>query len=160
MNKTNAMRQLDTAKIKYEPMTYEVDENGYRYTPEGDDTYSKNSGMYFSSLNQLGMGVAGNLENPPAALNKGLTNLRERYEELNKEFAQYAVADPCYPLVSDTNVAFGSDLSTKISDAAVQYIAGLINEDELKAVWDEWAEMGGNMIIEEYQAAYDAMQAE
>ena len=27
MNKTNAMRQLDVAKIKYEPMTYEVDEN-------------------------------------------------------------------------------------------------------------------------------------
>lgn len=27
MNKTNAMRQLDTAKIKYEPMTYEVDES-------------------------------------------------------------------------------------------------------------------------------------
>lgn len=27
MNKTNAMRQLDAAKIKYEPMTYPVDEN-------------------------------------------------------------------------------------------------------------------------------------
>lgn len=27
MNKTNAMRQLDVAKIKYEPMTYEVDES-------------------------------------------------------------------------------------------------------------------------------------
>ena len=27
MNKTNAMRQLDAAKIKYEPQEYEVDEN-------------------------------------------------------------------------------------------------------------------------------------
>lgn len=27
MTKTNAMRQLDAAKIPYEPMTYEVDEN-------------------------------------------------------------------------------------------------------------------------------------
>lgn len=27
LNKTNAMRQLDAAKIKYEPMTYEVDES-------------------------------------------------------------------------------------------------------------------------------------
>ncbi len=27
INKTNAMRQLDAAKIKYEPMVYEVDEN-------------------------------------------------------------------------------------------------------------------------------------
>ncbi len=27
MNKTNAMRQLDAAKIKYEPKEYEVDEN-------------------------------------------------------------------------------------------------------------------------------------
>lgn len=27
LNKTNAMRQLDAAKIQYEPMTYEVDES-------------------------------------------------------------------------------------------------------------------------------------
>ena len=113
--------------------------------------------MYFNSLNQLGMGAPGNLENPPAAVNKGLTDLRERYNKLNDEFAQYAVADPCYPLVSETNVAFGSQLSTIISDAAVQYIAGLISEEELRAAWEDWAMQGGDMMTQEYNEAYHAL---
>jgi putative aldouronate transport system substrate-binding protein len=143
-----------------EGVTYEIGEDGHRFTPEGDDSYGNRSAMYFSSMNQLGMGVAGNLENPPAAVNKGLTNLRERYNQLNEEFAQYAVADPCYPLISETNVAFGTQLSTIISDAAVQYIAGLIDEAGLQAAWEDWAMQGGDKITAEYNEAYHAMMAD
>ena len=141
-----------------EGVTYDVNEEGYRYIPEEKaDEYSKNTQMYFNSLNQLGMGAPGNLEDPPAAVNQGITNLRERYNELNNEFAQYAVADPCYPLVSETNVAFGSQLSTIISDAAVQYIAGLISEEELRAAWEDWAMQGGDMMTMEYNEGYHAL---
>ena len=141
-----------------EGVTFDVGEDGHRFIPEEKtEEYAKNSGMYFSSMNQLGMGVPGNLEDPKAAVNKGVTDLRERYDNLNKEFAQYAVADPCYPLVSETNVAFGTQLSQIISDAAVQYIAGLISEDELRAAWEDWAMQGGDAITQEYNEAYHAM---
>ena len=36
MNKTNAMRQLDAAKIKYEVLEYEVDENNLAGTHVAD----------------------------------------------------------------------------------------------------------------------------
>lgn len=66
------------------------------------------------------------------------------------------MADPCYPLISETNVAFGTQLSTIISDAAVQYIAGLIDEAGLQAAWDDWAMQGGDAITQEYNEAYHA----
>ena len=49
-------------------------------------------------------------------------------------------------------------LSTIISDAAVQYIAGIIDEDGLRAAWQQWYDEGGALIIEEYNAAYQAAQ--
>ena len=143
-----------------EGLTYDVNENGMRYVPEEKvDEYGKNSQMYHNNINQMGMGVPGNLENPKADVTAGKkTQLRQRYEDLNAELAQYAVLDPCYAFVSETNVAFGTQLSQIISDAAVQYIAGLITEEELKAAWDEWAEMGGDQMTAEYNDAYHAAQ--
>ena len=134
-----------------------MNEEGLRFVPEEKkDEYSKNSQMYLNNLNQLGMGVPGDLESPKAAVNKGVTKLRERYNNLNKELAQYAVANPCYPFVSETYTAFGTQLDTIISDAAVQYIAGLLTEEQLQAAWDDWAAQGGDMITEEFNAAYQA----
>lgn len=144
-----------------EGLTYDVDAEGHRYVPEEKaDEYAKNSGMYHNNLNQLGMGVPGNLESPKAALNKGYTKLRERYDNLNTEYAQYAVADPCYPLISETNVAYGAQLTQIISDAAVQYIAGQIDEAGLRAAWEDWAAQGGDMMTQEYNEAYHATLAE
>ena len=144
-----------------EGLTYDVNEAGFRYVPEEKtDEYSRNSQMYHNNLNQLGMGAPGDLEDPKADANKGYTKMREYYNNLNKEFAQYAVADPCYPLISETNVAFGTQLSQIISDAAVQYIAGLIDEAGLQAAWDDWAAQGGDAMTQEYNDAYHAMFAE
>ena len=144
-----------------EGLTYDVNEEGFRYVPEEKtDEYTKNSQMYHNNVNQLGMGVPGNLENPRAAVNRGYTQLRQRYEELNVELAPYAVPNPCAGLTSETQINFGAQLDPIISDAAVQYIAGLIGEDELKAAWDEWADMGGSKMIEEYNAAYHAAHQE
>jgi len=144
-----------------EGLTYDVNEAGFRYVPEEKaDEYSKNSQMYHNNLNQLGMGVPGDLEDPKADANKGYTKMREYYNNLNKEFAQYAVANPCYPFVSETYTAFGAQLDQIISDAAVQYIAGLIDEAGLRAAWDDWAAQGGEMITAEYNDAYHAMIGE
>ena len=141
-----------------EGLTYEVNENGRRYTPQDKvDEFTKNSQMYHNNINQMGMGVPGNLEDPKADVTAGKkTQLRQRYEDLNAALAPYAVADPCYAFVSETNVAFGTQLSQIISDAAVQYIACEISEDELLAAWEEWAEMGGDLMTAEYNEAYHA----
>ncbi len=138
-----------------EGLTYDVDADGFRYVPEEKaDEYSKNSQMYHNNVNQLGMGVAGNLESPKARVNRGVTELRQRYEDLNVELAPYAVLNVCAGLNSETQVNFGAQLDPIISDAAVQYIAGLIDEATLKAAWDEWADMGGTKMTEEFNAAY------
>ncbi|MBQ7182839.1 MAG: hypothetical protein IJR97_02555, partial [Clostridia bacterium] len=142
-----------------EGLTYDVDENGLRYVPEEKaDQYSKNSQMYHNNINQMGMGVAGNRETPKARVNRGYTELRQRYEDLNALLAPYAVANPCYPFVSETYTAFGTQLDQIISDAAVQYIAGLIDEAGLQAAWDDWAAQGGDLITAEFNEAYHAAQ--
>ena len=152
---------VSAAENTYGNLAYEVNEDGYRYVPEDKtDEASNNSTMYLHDLNQLGMGVPGNLENPPAIVNRGVTQLRERYNALNLELAPYAVSDPCFPFVSETAVAFGTQLNQIISDAAVQYIAGLIDEAGLQAAWEDWAAQGGDMMTEEYNAAYHAALAE
>ena len=141
-----------------EGLTYDV-QDGHRVVPEEKkDEYSKNSQMYHNNINQLGMGVAGNLEDPKAEVNRGYTQLRQRYEDLNALLAPYAVTNPCYPFVSETYTAFGAQLDQIISDAAVQYIAGQIDEAGLQAAWDDWAAQGGDAITMEYNEAYHAAQ--
>lgn len=133
-------------------VTYWLDEEGYRTTAPADGTdMSLQVQTIQHSLNQLGMNLPGDLCIP-----QQLSTLRTRYNELNAEYAQYAVADPCYPLVSETNVSFGSQLKPLIVDAAAQYIAGMIGEDALKASWQQWEDEGGALITEEYNAAYHA----
>lgn len=142
-----------------EGVTYDVNADGFRYVPEEkNDEYTKNTTMYHASVNQLGMGVPGNLENPKASLNRGYSDLRQRYEDLNVALAPYAVMDPCYAFVSETNVAFGTQLTQIISDAAVQYIAGQIDQAGLEAAWADWAAQGGDAMTAEYNEAYHAAQ--
>ena len=117
--------------------------------------------MYHNNINQLGMGVAGNLENPKADPTYGRkTKLRQRYEDLNAELTQYAVTNPCYPFVSETYTAYGKQLDPILSDADVQFIAGIIDEEGLKAAWSDWAAQGGDQITAEYNAAYHAAHQE
>ncbi|MBQ6255081.1 MAG: extracellular solute-binding protein [Clostridia bacterium] len=142
-----------------EGFNYWVNEDGYRYVPEEKKDEAKaNQDTYWHDLNQLGMGVPGNLENPPAILNQGVTALRELYAKRNEELTPYAVTNPCADFVSETYTAFGAQLDPIIKDAAMQYIAGLIGEDELRAAWEEWAAMGGDMITAEYNEQYHAAQ--
>ena len=136
--------------------TYWIDEDGYRlsYPTSGEDLTSQIH-VIQHSLNQLGMNVPGDLCVPMK-----LTELRAKYNAINAEYAQYAVSDPCYPFISETNVAFGSVLSTIISDAAVQYIAHQIDEDGLRAAWAQWSAEGGEQMTQEYNEAYHASLAD
>ena len=133
-------------------VTYLLDDEGYRVaTSEYTEEMSNNSTVYQHSLNQLGMNVMGDLCAPLRQ-----SDLRARYNELNGILTPYAVSNPCYPFVSETNVAFGSQLSTILSDAAVQYIAGIIDLDGLEAAWQQWEDNGGALMTQEYNDAYQA----
>ena len=135
-------------------VTYWLDEDGYRLTnPTSGEDMSLQVQTIQHSLNQLGMNLPGDLCVPLRQ-----SDLRLRYAQLNQELAPYAVSDPCYPFVSETNVAFGTQLKQILTDAATQYIAGIINEDELKAAWQQWYDEGGALIIDEYNTAYAAAQ--
>ena len=137
-----------------EGVTYFIREDGFRYSTPSDDvdtTASINTIQH--SLNQLGMGVAGDFS-PKASS----TALRDEYEYINNNYGKYAVSDPCYALTSETQVKLGATLSQMLEDAAVQYIAGIIDEDGLLAVWEQWAAEGGAQITAEYNDAYQAIQ--
>ncbi len=140
-------------------LTYWLDADGFRTNkPESGEDMTTQIFKYQGSLNQLGMNLAGDLCIPMRS--NYLTNLRDKYNQLNVTLAPYAVADPCFPFVSETNTAFGSQLSAIISDAAVQYIAGIIDLDGLQAAWQQWEEEGGAMMTMEYNDAYHASLGE
>ena len=135
-----------------EGVTYWLDADGYRLSsPESGEDVTLQVQTIQHSLNQLGMNVTGDLCIPQKQ-----TALRDEYNQINADYAQYAVANPCYPFISETNVAFGSMLSTILSDAAVQYIACQIDEDGLRAAWAEWEDNGGLLMTQEYNEAYHA----
>lgn len=144
-----------------EGVTYWIWDDGCLHLyPEGSDeaaqkAASDKTAQLQGSLNQLHMGTSGDQLIPTAH-----TALRDEYAENNKFYAQYVIANPCLTLTSETYIAFGSTLDTMLSDAAVQYICGEIDEDELKATWEQWSEEGGDMIKAEYTAAYQAAHAE
>lgn len=144
-----------------EGVTYWIWDDGcvHSYPAEaaGDEAkqkeYQDRNTTILGSLNQLHMGTTGDQLLPSTH-----TALRDEYAANNIYYAQYAVANPCLTLVSETYTSFGTTLDQELSDAAVQFIACQIDEDELKAVWEDWAEMGGDNVKAEYTAAYQANQ--
>lgn len=139
-----------------EGVTYWLDADGYRLAaPESGEDVTAQVHLIQHSLNQLGMNVPGDL-----CITEKRTPLRAEYNDINAEYAQYAQVNPCYPLISETNVAFGTMLNQIISDAAAQYIAHEIDEDGLRAAWAQWSDEGGAMMTQEYNEAYHASLAD
>jgi putative aldouronate transport system substrate-binding protein len=97
------------------------------------------------------MNVNGDLTPPTAA-----TPLRAEYAQNLLDNAQYVIANPCYTYDSETNNLMGGSLAQEVEDAQVQYIAGKIDLAALQAVYADWHAQGGDDILAEYQAIYDA----
>ena len=136
-----------------EDVTWWKDEEGFRLgtTPADKDEYVK---TVQGSLNQLGMNVNGDLT-PTIKLSE----LRKLYNSILADAQGYCVANPCFTYVSETSTMFGAQLNTLLEDACVQYIANLISEDELKALFQQWSDEGGSKLTEEFNAIYHAAQA-
>ena len=97
------------------------------------------------------MNVNGDLTPATAA-----TPLRAEYKQNLAENSQYVLFNPCYTFDSETNNLMGGTLNQEVEDAQVQYIAGKIDLAGLQAVYADWHAQGGDDILAEYQAIYDA----
>ena len=123
--------------------------------PEGEaenaTKYTEYNNITLHSLNQLGMQVNGGLMPKPY-----YPILRQEYAQNLLDNAQYVIGNPCYTYDSETNTLMGATLNTDLEDAQVKYIANIISLEELQAEYQTWHDMGGDMILAEYQAIYDA----
>jgi putative aldouronate transport system substrate-binding protein len=69
----------------------------------------------------------------------------------------YAKTDPTAPYPSAAWDENGTNLNLITSDATTQFITGAIDEAGWNAAVERWLSSGGEDVIAEYQAAYDAV---
>lgn len=70
----------------------------------------------------------------------------------------YCRPDPTAPFESETYNLKGTDLNLIISDAAIKFVTGAIDEAGWLAEVERWRSNGGDQIIADYQAQYDALK--
>ena len=83
----------------------------------------------------------------------------EKQQETIMANEQYAVSNPAAGILGDSEeyTRNGVALDKIIEDARVQYVVGQIDEEQLKAQWDLWSKSGGDKVIEEVNASYEAL---
>lgn len=86
------------------------------------------------------------------------TDRQELEEEAKANNVQYAVFNPAagYLAGSDMYAMNGATLDTALKDARTQYICGEIDEAGFRAAMDTWLAQGGQQIIDEVNALYQA----
>ena len=91
----------------------------------------------------------------PVEKNERDLALTECYEERTRAAA---ITNPAIGYMASSKVYsdYGSDLDEIISTARTQYICGTIDEAGLQAAWDDWADRGGNDLIDEINELYQA----
>ena len=79
-------------------------------------------------------------------------------EQIKNDNINYAVFNPAsgYLAGSDTYALNGATLDTALKDARTQYICGEIDEAGFRAAMDTWLAQGGQQIIDEVNALYQA----
>ncbi|MDR1262715.1 MAG: extracellular solute-binding protein [Oscillospiraceae bacterium] len=129
--------------------TYWVDEEGWRIATPADLEISIRSLQ--GSINQLGMGVNGDLAVPMKQ-----EGLRKLYNDNLVTYFDYVIGNPCAAFISETQAMVGAQLKQLVDDANVQYIAGQIDEAQLKAVYEQWRGEGGDAVTAEMDEMYKA----
>lgn len=79
-------------------------------------------------------------------------------EQIKNDNINYAVFNPAsgYLAGSDTYALNGATLDNALKDARTQYICGEIDEAGFRAAMDTWLAQGGQQIIDEVNALYQA----
>lgn len=147
----NDMRLLTEYGI--EGINYEVDENGYLVDLDVEDT---TLAANYAGLNQM-------LAYLPRYTPEPAPELNERTQAQNDVYVAneaVAVFNPAssYLANSATYSDVGATLADIITQARTQYICGEIDEAGLQAAADQWLAQGGQTIIDEVNAQYQANQ--
>ncbi len=130
-----------------EGVTYEINENGNVVRLDASDDALKAN---YNGLNQLVAYIPGT----ESDLTEEKTERQIKEADVKEDAEKYAVLNPALPYLinSATYASQGKDLDDKISQARTQYICGEINEDELKAAWQDVLDRGYQQIIDEVNA--------
>ncbi|AOZ96962.1 putative aldouronate transport system substrate-binding protein [Butyrivibrio hungatei DSM 14810] len=130
-----------------EGVTYEINENGNVVRLDASDDALKAN---YNGLNQLVAYIPGT----ESELTEEKTERQIKEADVKADAEKYAVLNPALPYLinSATYASQGKDLDDKISQARTQYICGEINEDELKAAWQDVLDRGYQQIIDEVNA--------
>jgi putative aldouronate transport system substrate-binding protein len=103
------------------------------------------------------------LENVTTASVGDIWNLRWTKKDLEVKIDQMyvdnldkAVVDMSASLMSETNTQKGNELKTLITDAQTKYVLGELDDAGWEAVVAKWRSDGGDKIIEEFTADYNA----
>ncbi|GAA5202811.1 extracellular solute-binding protein [Microbacterium jejuense] len=105
---------------------------------------------------QLGMNVTGFQGYNPKQASDYEQQMYDKRKEIEASDLEHAQYDPAAPYVSDTYVSKGAQLDTIVSDARIQFLAGQIDLDGLKAAVKLWRSSGGDDVIDEINELADA----
>ncbi|MGB8454729.1 MAG: extracellular solute-binding protein [Anaerocolumna sp.] len=86
------------------------------------------------------------------------TERQELEEKVKAENVERAVYNPGagYLANSETYSMNGGNLDQSLIDARIQYICGQIDKAGLEKAWKNWSDLGGEKIIEQVNALYNA----
>lgn len=153
LDKCNDVVGQNILNFGTEGITYEMLESGYVKTFEKDEIVARaGAGMDVTAgWNQFMM-------NTVDLLYKKESNPRfMQQEEVYKENLEYVVHNPTLSLTSDTYTAKGKTLEQLMSDATVNYIMGKTDLEGFQKEVQRWYDDGGQDVLTEYQAAYEAI---
>lgn len=153
LDKMNDEEMLTLANYGLKDQHYTVGEDG-RVTRTGDSILKQE----FQALNQL----VSYTEYPPNMdpyVTLAETEYYEKQQATITDNEQYAVSDPAAGILGDSDeyTKNGVALDKIIEDARIQFIVGQIDEEQLKAQWDLWSKSGGDKVIEEVNASWQAL---
>ncbi len=146
MDKCNDEYALNLMNYGIEGRSYELDAEGF-VVKKDDPAITKE----YADLNQFSTGI---LASPLKT--RYTAPVAEKVDLVYEENEQYAVANPAQPYVSDTYSTAGPQLDAIMAEADTKFIIGQITEDEWRAQRDRWLQQGGQKVVDEYNAAYEA----
>ncbi|WP_168120415.1 extracellular solute-binding protein [Paenibacillus sp. HB172176] len=80
----------------------------------------------------------------------------QKFGEMLKANEPYAITDKSNPYLSATQTEVGSELTKIMDEAKTKYIMGAIDDKGWDSAIQKWLENGGQKVIDEYSAAYQA----
>lgn len=150
-NKLTSTEAADIFNWGVEGYTYSIDENGHGVRNEEQYAQFNSTCGYYGQINIFSVCNASTID---AA---GLTELQLACRDEKFLWYDVAVGDLSTGLESQTWLEIGStDLTPIMSDTINMYITGQIDEEGYWAGVEEWLAAGGQDVIDEYKAAYEA----